>query len=132
MARSSSCPPPVTPGCLTGIQDVTLNPEDHDQTFALNAEYTKRFGADRSWFASLEPEYGTGYPVLFQNGPGRLNPHLTFDLAVGKTPKGNVPGFDVSWLNMTNYVYLIKVNNGFNTTQYAAGSQLTVRLTQPF
>lgn len=126
------CPPPVTAGCLSGIQDVTLNPEDHDQTFASTVDYTKRFGANREYFASLEPQYGTGYPVQFQNGSGRLPPHLTFDASLGREAKKGSLGFVASWQNVTNYVYLLKVNNGFNTTQYAAGSQFTLRLIAPF
>jgi outer membrane receptor protein involved in Fe transport len=126
------CPPPVTAGCLSGIGNVTLNPEDHDQTFATTIDYTKRFGADRTFFASLEPQYGTGYPVQFQNGSGRLPPHLTFDASVGREAKKGSLGFVASWQNMTDYIYLLKVNNGFNTTQYAPASQFTLRLVAPF
>jgi len=112
--------------------DVTLNPEDHDQTVAAKLDYTKRFGGDRSFFASFEPDYGTGYPVQFQNGPGRLPPHLTFDASVGRDAKKGSLGFVASWQNFTNRSYLLKVNNGFNTTQYGPGSQFTFRLTAPF
>ena len=112
--------------------DVTLNPEDHDQTFTATLDYTKRFGRDRSFFASVEPQYGTGYPVLFQNGPGRLPPHLTFDGSVGRDAKKGSLGFVASWQNIANRMYLLKVNNGFNTTQYGPGSQFTLRLTAPF
>ncbi|MBD5635688.1 MAG: TonB-dependent receptor, partial [Candidatus Eremiobacteraeota bacterium] len=55
--------------------DVTLSPEDHDQTFDATLGYTKRLGADHTFFASVEPQYGTGYPVEFENGNGRLPPH---------------------------------------------------------
>jgi outer membrane receptor protein involved in Fe transport len=126
------CPPPVTPGCVSGVSDVTLNPEDHDQTFASTIDYTKRFGANHEYFASLEPQYGTGYPVQFQSGSGRLPPHLTFDASIGREAKKGSLGFVASWQNVTNYVYLLKANNGFNTTQYAAGSQFTLRLIAPF
>jgi outer membrane receptor protein involved in Fe transport len=110
--------------------DVTLNPEDHDQTFALVFDYTKRFGGDHSFFASLEPQYGTGYPVQFQNGPGRLPPHLTFDASIGRDSKKGL-GFTASFQNLTNRMYLLKVNNGFNTTQYGPGSQFTFRVSAP-
>jgi outer membrane receptor protein involved in Fe transport len=126
------CPPPVTPGCLSGIADVTLQPEDHDQTFASTLDYTWRFGRRRSYFASLEPQYGTGYPVQFQNGNGRLLPHLIFDASVGREPAKGQLGFTAGVENLTDDKYLIKVNNGFNTTQYAAGTQFTLRLTAPF
>jgi outer membrane receptor protein involved in Fe transport len=127
------CPPPTTAGCLTGIEDVTLQPEDHDMTYTQTLDYTKRFGDKRAYFASFEPIYGTGYPVQFQNGSGRLPPHLTFDASIGREAKqkGQL-GFVASWQNMTNYVYLLKVNNGFNTTQYAPGSQFSLRLIAPF
>jgi outer membrane receptor protein involved in Fe transport len=126
------CPPPVTPGCLNGISDVTLQPEDHDQTFASTLDYTKRFGGRRDFFASLEPQYGTGYPVQFQNGSGRLLPHLIFDASVGKEAKKGSLGFTATMENLTNDRYLIKVNNGFNTTQYFAGRRITLRVTAPF
>jgi outer membrane receptor protein involved in Fe transport len=127
------CPPPVTPGCLSGIADVTLQPEDHDQTFASTLDYTHRFGTRNEYFASLEPQYGTGYPVQFQNGSGRLLPHLIFNASVGRNSvkKGQL-GFNLSMTNLTNDQYLIKVNNGFNTTQYFAGRAITLRLTEPF
>jgi hypothetical protein len=34
--------------------------------------------------------------------------------------------------NMFDHQYLIKVNNGFNTTQWAAGRRIVFRLTTPF
>jgi len=122
-------PPSTTPS------DVTLNPEDHDQTFAAVLGYTKRLGAGRQFFASLEPQYGTGYPVQFQNGPGRLPPHLTFDASFGREAKrGDRPalGFTANFINFTNTRYLIKVNNGFNTTQWGEGFRADLRLTAPF
>ena len=119
----------------TNPNDVTLNPEDHDQTYAALLDYTKRFGADRSFFASLEPQYGTGYPIEFQNGPGRLPPHLTFDASFGREVKrGSKPalGFTANFTNFTNTAYLIKVNNGFNTTQWGEGFRADLRITAPF
>ncbi len=115
--------------------DVTLNPEDHDQTFAATIAYTKRFGMNHSFFASLEPQYGTGYPVQFQNGPGRLPPHLTLDASIGREAKrGDKPalGFTANFMNVTNARYLNKVNNGFNTTQWGEGFRADLRLTAPF
>jgi outer membrane receptor for ferrienterochelin and colicins len=122
-------PPSTAPG------DVTLNPEDHDQTFEAVVELTKRLGADHAFFVSLEPQYGTGYPVQFQNGPGRLPPHLTFDASVGRDPvRGAHPklGFTATFTNFTNDAYLIKVNNGFNTTQWGEGFRADLRVTAPF
>jgi outer membrane receptor protein involved in Fe transport len=128
------CPTPTT-DCLSGIQDVTLNPEDHDQTFAVNADYTKRFGGPEAFFASLEPQYGTGYPVQFQNGAGRLPPHLTLDASFGLEPRrGAHPrtGFTADFTNFTNTQYLLKINNGFNTTQWGEGFRAGIRVIQPF
>ena len=118
----------------TNPSDVTLNPEDHDQTFTALLDYTKRLGRDRRFFASLEPQYGTGYPVQFQNGPGRLSPHLTFDASVGKdAARGGHAGlgFVATFRNFTNTKYLIKINNGFNTTQWGEGFAADLRLTAP-
>ena len=71
--------------------------------------------------------------MQFQNGSGRLPPHLIFNASVGREAKkkGSV-GFNASVENLTNDRYLIKVNNGFNTTQYFEGRRFTLRLTAPF
>lgn len=115
----------------SAVADTSLNPEDHDQALAVNDSYTKRLGADRRTYVTLGSEYGTGYPVQFQNGTGRLPPHLTFDAAFGRAPHGRSPGFSISALNFTNYRYLIKVENGFNTTQWAPGAQIRAQLQVP-
>ena len=127
--------PTQSPNCLSGLSDITLGPEDHDQTFAAEAAYTKRLGTDRSFFATLEPQYGTGYPVQFQNGAGRLPPHLTFDASFGRDPKRGEKknlGFVATFTNFTNTKYLLKVNNGFNTTQWGPGFRADLRVTAPF
>jgi hypothetical protein len=67
--------------------------------------------------------------VEFQNGTGRLTPHLTFDASLGRPATATALGFNVSVLNVGNYQYLIKVNNGFNTTQWAPGVQALVDVT---
>jgi outer membrane receptor protein involved in Fe transport len=128
------CPTPST-SCSQSIADVTLNPEDHDQTFATILNYTKRFGADRSFFASLQPDYGTGYPVQFQNGTARLTPHLTIDASIGRDPQYGSHrrlGFTADLTNVANYAYVVKINNGFNTTQWAPGFHGSLRVTIPF
>jgi len=129
-------PPGSNPTTVASNLDVTLQPEDHDQTFSATIDYTKRLSTDRSYFASLEPQYGTGYPVAFQNGEGRLMPHLTFDASFGRDAlrDTNHPryGFVADFTNFTNYPYLIKVNNGFNTTQWGAGFKAGLRLIAPF
>jgi outer membrane receptor protein involved in Fe transport len=123
------CPPPAnTPTCLAGLADPTLEPEDHDQAVTVNGSYTKHFGRDLRSYATLGPEYGTGYPVEFQNGTGRLTPHLTFDAAVGTEPVKGRLGYSLSVLNLLGYQYIVKINNGFNTTQWAAGAQVLLQL----
>ena len=50
--------------------------------------YTWRFGNDRRWFATLQGNYGSGFPVAFEsanaNLRARLPAHTTFDLAAGR------------------------------------------------
>jgi outer membrane receptor for ferrienterochelin and colicin len=118
----------------TDPSDVTLSPEDHDQTFNATFDYTKRLGTDRSYFASVEPQYGTGFPVEFENGDGRLPPHLVWDASFGRDAgRGAKPhlGFDATFGNFTNSRYLLKVNNGFNTTQWGEGFRADLRVTAP-
>jgi outer membrane receptor protein involved in Fe transport len=127
--------PPSDQGCLSGLGDVTLGPEDHDQTFAAEVGYTKRMGHDHAFFATLEPQYGTGYPVQFQSGNGRLPPHLTFDASFGRDAKRGAKhalGFVATFTNFTNDRYLLKINNGFNTTQWGQGFRSDLRVTAPF
>ena len=105
------------------VSDTSLQPEDHDQSVAVTDAYTKHFGAKRAFYATLGTEYGTGYPVEFQNGTGRLLPHLTIDASIGRAPAAHTLGVNLSILNLGSYQYLIKVDNGFNTTQWAPGIQ---------
>ncbi len=123
------------PASGTDPTDVTLNPEDHDQTFAAEFGYTKRLGAGRAYYATIEPQYGTGYPVQFQNGTGRLPPHLTANASFGREAgrgKERRPGFKVDFQNFTNTKYILKIANGFNTTQWGEGFQADLRLIVPF
>ena len=115
------------------VSDTSLQPEDHDQTYAANLAYTHYFGPQRDWFATLSPIYGSGYPVEFENGNGRLPTHLTFDLAFGRNPSpgSHHLGFAITGQNITNHPYLIKVNNGFNTTQWAPGAQWLFKIIAP-
>jgi hypothetical protein len=117
-------------GCLPG----GLQPEDHDQTYAVNGAYTHRFGGEKRDFATLQALYGSGYPVQFQNGEGRLMPHLTFNASLGRDPGHNGSkslGCRLDIENSFGYAYLLKINNGFNTTQWAPGFKATFRVTVP-
>jgi outer membrane receptor protein involved in Fe transport len=117
------------------LSDTGWQPEDHDQTWEANGAYTHRFGAAHDWFATLQTEYGTGYPVDFEAGVERLPAHLTFDLALGKDPGRGADralGFALDVQNLFNHQYIIKIANGFNTTQIAQGRSVLLRLTAPF
>jgi outer membrane receptor protein involved in Fe transport len=131
--------PTLQPTCLSsmGVTSNTLSPEDHDQTFASEFGYTKVFGGGANdYFATLEPEYGTGYPIEFNSGAtGRLPPHLIWNGSIGRKAghdKRKTPGFDLTVTNFTNDRYLLKVENGFNTTQWGQGFKADLRLTMPF
>lgn len=129
------CPPGTSnqSSCLSSLGTLDLEPEDHDQTVSLNGGYTKHFGDRLRDYVTLGPEYGTGYPVCFQaGGCGRLTPHLTFNASIGRAPAPHSVGFSLQALNLANYQYLVKVNNGFNTTQWAAGLQLLFQLNLAF
>jgi outer membrane receptor protein involved in Fe transport len=128
-------PPSQQAAQLAALSSLTLQPEDHDQTFTLSASYTKRFGGAHDFFATLAPQYGTGYPVHFQNGSSHLPDHFTLDAALGRDARrSGHPGFGytLSLQNLTNTAYLLKVNNGFNTTQWNTGFQASLRLTAAY
>nr|MDQ2681736.1 TonB-dependent receptor plug domain-containing protein [Candidatus Eremiobacteraeota bacterium] len=125
-------PPNVNPpGPITAAD---FQPEDHDQTYEANGAYTHRLGRAKEYFATLQGEYGTGFPVQFQSGPDRLPAHLTFDLGIGKDPGRGAHkslGFNVDIENLFKHQYVIKIANGFNTTQIATGRQITFKVAAP-
>ncbi|HUZ48419.1 MAG TPA: TonB-dependent receptor [Candidatus Dormibacteraeota bacterium] len=121
-------------GGLPLTSPALLAPEDHDQTVAVTAAYTHTFGPMRSWFGTLQTNYGTGYPVAFQNLNGgvlngRLASHTTFDLSLGRHSAPRIFGFDFDVQNLLNHQYVIKIANGFNTTQIASGRRVDFRIT---
>ncbi len=131
-------PAPNPPGVPLTSPEL-LSPEDHDQTVASTAGYTSRFGAAREWYATLEGDYGTGYPVAFENATttlsGRLPSHLTFNGSVGRNLFGSANhglGVRIDFDNLLNHQYIIKIANGFNTTQIAPGRSVLLRLTEAF
>ena len=114
------------------VADDTLNPEDHDQTVAINAAYTHRFGSDHSYYATLEPEFGTGYPTTFQDGSsGRLPSHAIINATLGRLGAKQRLGIQLAGENLLDKQYLVKVNNGFNTTQWAPGRRIVLRIIAP-
>ena len=133
--------PPNTnaPGVSCAAQ---LSPEDHDETVVSSAAYTWHFGSGRRWFATLQGNYGSGFPVAFESAnaslTGRLPAHTTFDLAAGRTlvagRSGEDTGLAVQLImqNLLNHQYPIKVANGFNTTQIGNGRTFLLQFSAPF
>ena len=135
--------PPNPNGNLPLTSPAQLSVEDHDETVVSTAGYTHRFGgAPKMWFATLQANYGSGFPVQFEdanvNLNGRLPAHTTFDLALGrnlipgKGPQDQGIGVQLLWQNILNHQYVIKIANGFNTTQIANGSNFQLKFTAPF
>ena len=82
-------------------------------------------------YFSVQPQYGSGFPVQFENGPGRLPAHWEVNASYGRIAGNGHLGYQLQATNLTNNKYLIKLNNGFNTTQYARGLQFTAQVTAP-
>lgn len=114
--------------------DLTLQPEDHDQRWSANAFYTRRFGGDLKSFATLQAEYGTGFPTEFESGEGRLPSHWLVDASVGRAADrvSKRFGYTLSVENLFDRRFLIKVNNGFNTTQWNTPRRIVLRVTAPW
>ena len=125
-------PDQLDTGGLPITSPALLQPEDHDQTVAGTASYTHRFGQGGNWYTTLEADYGTGYPVEFESGNGRLPSHTTLNLSFGKDSTKRGMGFNLDVNNLLNSQYIIKIANGFNTTQISSGRQFLLRFTQPF
>lgn len=107
-----------------------LQPEDHDQTYTFNGAFTHRFGQEHKSFYTVQTEFGSGFPVQFQNGMARLPNHLTFDTSLGGRlgGVGSRLGYELALDNLLNHQYVIKIANGFNTTQIAAGRTIRFQL----
>jgi outer membrane receptor protein involved in Fe transport len=127
----------------TGIScTAQLSLEDHSQVVDSTAGYTYRFGGHNLWYTTLQGNYGSGFPVAFEDANvslhGILPAHTTFDWSLGRnlTPgrSGEDRGLGLSLqvLNLLNHQYVIKVANGFNTTQIANSRSVLLRLTAPF
>jgi outer membrane receptor protein involved in Fe transport len=131
---------PPNPAGVSCVAQLAL--EDHSQTVDATALYTHRFGDRRMWYATLQANYGSGFPVFFQSAnaslTGILPAHTTFDaslgrnLELGRGPQSQGIGLSLQVLNLLNHQYPIKVANGFNTTQIANGRSVLLRITTPF
>jgi hypothetical protein len=115
------------------VSDLTLEPEDHDETYVGDAYLTRRFSHDRKSFATIESQYGSGFPVAFLNGTGgRLPAHFQENVAVGRLPVGHHIGYEFTVDNLLDHRWLIKVDNGFNTTQWNSPRRAEFRLMVPW
>ncbi len=66
---------------------------------------------------------------------GRLPTHLLANWSIGRNAGRNGDrslGFDLNVQNLLNHQYIIKIANGFNTTQIASGRNILLRVTAPF
>jgi outer membrane receptor protein involved in Fe transport len=135
-------PPNINEG-LPISSPALLSLEDHSQTVDSTFGYTAAFGQGHGYFATLQANYGSGFPVQFEdaNGTslsGTLPAHTTFDFSAGrvvipgKGPNSQGLGVKLDVLNLLNHQYVIKIANGFNTTQYANGRTFLLRFTAPF
>lgn len=114
------------------ITSLTLEPEDHDETYVGDAYLTRHLGGDRKTFATLETQYGSGFPVAFLDGTaGRLPAHFQENVALGRMPVGKHLGYELTVDNLLDHRWLIKVQNGFNTTQWNAPERAEFRLLLP-
>lgn len=118
-----------SPAALQGANGFAF--EDHDQTNTLNTAYTWRLAHDNAQFVTLGTRYGSGFPVQFINGPARLPAHWEIDAAYGRRATAGHLGYELQATNLLDHKYLIKFNNGFNTTQYAPGLHYTATITVP-
>jgi len=105
--------------------------EDHDQTNTLNTAYTWQLAGDPNRYLTVGTTYGSGFPTQFENGVGRLPVHWELNGVFGRKATPGHLGYEVNGTNLLDHHYLLKINNGFNTTQWAAGRQLTVKITAP-
>lgn len=134
-------PPNINEG-LPLSSPAQLSLEDHSQLVDSTAGYTAHFGTGRAWFATLQGNYGSGFPVQFEdanvNLSGTLPAHTTFDFSTGRIVNAGVGpdskglGVTLDVLNLLNHQYVIKIANGFNTTQIANERTFMLRLTEPF
>jgi outer membrane receptor protein involved in Fe transport len=115
------------------VSDLTLQPEDHDETYVSDGYVTRHFSHDLKSYATIESQYGSGFPVAFLNGTGgRLPAHFQENVALGRLPVGHHLGYEFSVDNLLDHRWLIKVDNGFNTTQWNAPRRAQFRLMLPW
>jgi len=117
-----------SPAALQGANSWAV--EDHDQTVTINTAYTWNLRPSGR-YATFQALYGTGFPVQFENGAGRLPVHWELNVDYGQPASKGMVGWEVDANNLLNNIYPIKLDNGFNSTQYAQGRSIILKLTAP-
>ncbi len=102
---------------------------DHDQRHTLHGNFTTTLPV-RSWIgASIY--YGSGFTDGSSDIPAHLQPHTTFDLALGKS-MGEKWSVELVGLNVANRRFLLDDSPTFGGTHYAEPRQLYVELKYRF
>jgi len=57
--------------------------------------------------------------------------HWEIGASYGQPATRHSLGWEIDGNNLLNHIYLIKVANGFNSTQYAQGRSIVLKLTAP-
>ena len=118
----------ITGGIVQNAAPVDYFPVDHDQTDTASVGLSYDHAGS---FASLDGEYGSGFPYQDTNGVfHRVSPHFIFNAAVGGTVKNVQAAFTVD--NILNHPYIIKQAGTFTDRQYGAGRIYGARLTFSF
>lgn len=92
------------------VADLTLQPEDHDETYVGDAYLTRRFGRDLKTYATVETQYGSGFPVAFLNGTGgRLPAHFQENIAMERAAACHVPARAALVIENENSVAIMKL-----------------------
>ncbi len=113
---------------LQGANEWAL--EDHDQTNTINTAYTWNLSSSGR-FVTVQALYGSGFPEQFENGTGRLPVHWEIGASYGQPASRHALGWEIDGNNLLNNIYPIKLDNGFNSTQYAQGRSIIFKVTAP-
>jgi hypothetical protein len=113
---------------LQGANEWAL--EDHDQTNTINSAYTWNLSSSGR-FVTVQALYGSGFPEQFENGTGRLPVHWEVGASYGQPASRHALGWEIDGNNLLNNIYAIKLDNGFNSTQYAQGRSIIFKVTAP-
>ena len=102
---------------------------DHDQRHTLHANFNTTLPW-RAW-ASGGLYYGSGFVNGASDIPAHLEPHTTFDFAMGKTISESW-SMSVVGLNITNRRFLLDNSQTFGGTHYAEPRQIYLQLRYRF